>query len=258
MEIDFPLILYLLYIFFLRTSFISHKLLFNEGSFKIVLTILGLDGYLSYRIKTYYLVGEWFLGAIIIIYSLYPLVLWFKNKHIFIFISSNCILYYLMYKTGFFVISQTNNLITCINSFFFGMFIINYKKFVYGNIILLLFSLVLLLFLCLVKINSSFILIMQIQGLSLYIILIIVGKFLMSKIYSQIFKQISNLSYSIYLFHHRIINDIQGINNPNEWYLHLLLLGAVIALTIIASSIHSMVVNSIMKSKIFKKLDTFF
>ena len=135
------------------------------------------------------------------------------------------------------------------------MFIINYKRFVYGNIILLLFSLMVLLFLCLVKINSSFVLIMQIQGLSLYIILIIIGKFFMSKIYSQIFKQISNLSYSIYLFHHRIINDIQGINNPNEWYLHLLLLGAVIALTIIASSIHLMVVNSIMKSKIILSIN---
>lgn len=41
----------------------------------LVLTLLGLDGYLAYRIDGYYIVGEWFLGAIVLLYALYPVFL---------------------------------------------------------------------------------------------------------------------------------------------------------------------------------------
>ena len=208
--------------------------------------------------KTYYLVGEWFLGAIIIIYFIYPLLLWFMNKNIFIF---NLIIYsgyFLMYKTKIFIISNTNNLITCTYSFYFGMIAIKYRKFFFENKYVFIFSLSLLIFLCLVKINSSFILLCQIQGFSLYIVLIQLGGYIMSKKFSVIFNKISNLSYSIYLFHHHIIQDVQAINNPKKWYLHLMLLGISFLLTFICSHIHLTVVNSILKSKIFMNLESFF
>ena len=92
-------------------------------------SLIGLDGYLSYRITTYFIVGEWFLGAIIIIYALYPLLLWFLNKNIFL---TYCIMgfsYFIIYKTNIFMIIKEINLITCINSFYFGMISIKYKRF---------------------------------------------------------------------------------------------------------------------------------
>jgi len=35
---------------------------------KVLITVFGLDGYLGSKIKTYYLVGEWFTGFILILY----------------------------------------------------------------------------------------------------------------------------------------------------------------------------------------------
>lgn len=40
---------------------------------KVLLTLLGLDGYTRHLGENYYLIGEWFFGAIVIIYFLYPL-----------------------------------------------------------------------------------------------------------------------------------------------------------------------------------------
>lgn len=47
----------------------------------LMISFFGLDGYLHSMYKTYYLVGEWFLGFIIIIYALFPTVLYLYNKN---------------------------------------------------------------------------------------------------------------------------------------------------------------------------------
>ena len=243
--------------FFLNTAFVRHKLFYNGHWTKLFYTLFGLDGYLSYKIKTYFIVGEWFLGAIIMIYILYPLLLWLINKNIFIIYLIVSFFYFIMYKTNIFIIIKDINIITCINSFYFGMIFIKYKHFFFNNKITLIISIILLTILCLIKINN-FILIHQIQGFSLYVILIRFGTFIMSKYKAKIFNEISTISYSIYLIHHRIIYNILGLSNPIEWYLHIILLGIVFALTIICSQIHFIVVNSVINSRIFKKLDSFF
>lgn len=101
-------------------------------------------------------------------------------------------------------------------------------------------------------------LIYLIQGFSFFIILAQTNAFIKLNILKIIINEISNLSYSIFLFHHRIILDIQNLNNPEKWYLHLLLLSVTFVLVIICSKIHLLVMNSIMKNCIFKKLDSFF
>ena len=137
------------------------------------------------------------------------------------------------------------------------MISIRFKKLFFENKMVLIISIFLLLFLCTFKINT-FILVFQLQGFSLYIVLIQIGTFIMSLNKIKIIKQISRLSYGIYLFHHCIILDILGLNNPIEWYLHLSLLGITIILTIVCSSIHFMVVNSVINSSLFNRLDKLF
>lgn len=39
----------------------------------MLLSLLGMDGYFQYRGPNYYLIGEWFFGAIVFLYILYPL-----------------------------------------------------------------------------------------------------------------------------------------------------------------------------------------
>ena len=249
---------YISFTFFrLNRTFASHKIIFRRNWFKLVYTIIGLDGYLFYRIKTYYIVGEWFLGAIILIYILYPLILWVINKNIIFIYLILIIGYYFMLQTNFFIIMKDTNLITCLASFSFGIIIIRYNKIFLDEYITLFISLILLIFLNYVKVRCS-IIIFQLQGFCLFITLTKVGGYIMSKGKMKIINLISKLSYFIFLYHHLLIFDVLGINNPKEWYLHIILSLVTFILIIICSLIHSMVVNSILNSEIFKKIDSLF
>ena len=243
--------------FYLRNVFYTRKLLYNGHWTKLFLTLVGLDGYLYYRIKSYYLVGEWFLGAIIIIYTLYPLLSWTIKKHnIFVYFVI-CLFYAFIYKIKYFTISDQRNIITCIISFYFGMNSIKYRHFFFENKKTLILLFLILLILSCIKV-SSFILIQQIQGFSFFIVLVNIGQYFYQTTNNKVIIKISNLSYSIYLFHHRIIFDIFNVNNPKEWYMKFVLLSLTILLTLVSAEIHLMVVNSIINSNLFKNFESLF
>ena len=48
----------------------------------ILMSVFGMDGYLYSMYKTYYLIGEWFLGFILVLYAIYPLIriVYLKSK----------------------------------------------------------------------------------------------------------------------------------------------------------------------------------
>ena len=146
---------------------------------------------------------------------------------------------------------------TCITSFYFGMTTIKFKKYFFANNNLFLISLIIFIVLSTVKIYSS-VIIYQIQGFSLFIILTKIGKYLAERKYEGIFIKISNISYSIYLLHHRIILDILSVNNPFKWYSHILVLSLILLLILICSKIHSIVVDSFLKSNFFQNIESLF
>ena len=43
---------------------------------RVAFSLLGLDGYLAPATPTFYKIGEWFLGVILLLYLLFPLLLW--------------------------------------------------------------------------------------------------------------------------------------------------------------------------------------
>lgn len=243
--------------FFIKNVFKYHKLFYNGHWSRLIFTIFGMDGYLGYRFKTYSLVGEWFLGSIIVLYILYPLLAWIMNKNILIIHFIVLSFYPLMYLTNFFIISNDRNIITCIYSFYFGMLALKLNILFFKNKIIFIISFFVLIFLCLIRI-SKFTLIYQIQGFALFIVLIYIGEFLMLTRFKMIFKEISILSYNIFLFQHRIILEILSVNNPTKWYLHLILLGITIILTILCAKILFLVVNNFFKSYYFKKFESKF
>ena len=243
--------------FYISRSLQSHKLVFKGFLSNIYFTILGLDGYFLYRIKTCYLIGEWFLGAIIIIYFFYPYFAFIDKKNYYIFALILCFSNIFIYYSNFFIIIRSRNIITCITSFYFGMTTIKFKNIFFGNNISFIISSIIFILLSKIKVSSLEI-IFQIQGFSFFIAITKIGQYIMHQKYSKIFIEISNLSFSIYLFHHIIIKDILAINNPFKWHSHLLILSLSLSLTIICSKIHLMVFDSIIKSNIFLKLESLF
>ena len=249
---------YICFLYFYTSNVVKLKKIFYSFHWsRLIFTVFGMDGYFLYRFNTYYLIGEWFMGAFIIIYALYPLLLWIINKNFLVLHLFLCIGFLLMYKTEYFDIQRSRNIITCINSFVFGISVIKLKNLFFSNIFIFVISSIQLIFLCNVKISSC-ILIHQLQGFSLFIVLLRIGKYIMATRLSIIIQVISNLSYFIFLVHHHIIITIFSLYNPSEWYFHLLLIGAAIILSIIYSKIFSIIVTNIIKSFIFKKLESLF
>lgn len=58
---------------FLYTFYINGSII-PLPKWRFLLTIIGMDGYLHLVVSGFYLVGEWFLGFIIILYILFPLL----------------------------------------------------------------------------------------------------------------------------------------------------------------------------------------
>ncbi len=95
------------------------------GSPKVnfLLSVIGMDGYLNGYIPTFYMLGEWFLGAIIMLYILFPLyrIVMLKCKYILpaVFFAASV---WLLYYNPFPMVIE-KNLIVCSMYFVLGMMI---------------------------------------------------------------------------------------------------------------------------------------
>ncbi|MCF0220937.1 MAG: acyltransferase [Fibrobacter sp.] len=57
------------------------NLFFAGNPLKLLLTVVGLDGYLQlFGMKSYYFCGDWFVGAIVFLYLVFPLLSWAYSK----------------------------------------------------------------------------------------------------------------------------------------------------------------------------------
>lgn len=89
-------------------AFVIQKLVYHADysgipKQNILYTIFGFDSYYAAVKPTFFIIGEWFLGCIILVYILFPLLRWGANKHPGTF-SAAIILVYLLsivcYQTG--------------------------------------------------------------------------------------------------------------------------------------------------------------
>lgn len=182
---------------------------FGVGRRKIsfVLTILGMDGYLSPIIPNYYIIGEWFLGCIILLYFLFPLLrlLLLKTKS-YVAIISVFVLYIITIQLYSLEIYPIEYFVTArICEFFFGMFAVVYlpemkKSYCYIAMVIVIIWFV--LYIPLAQIHKT-----VIMGIALYIILAYIGQHI-PELYCKPFYNISKYSYPTYLLHHVIIEQI--------------------------------------------------
>ncbi|MEG5391933.1 acyltransferase [Enterobacter hormaechei] len=72
------------FVYFFMTCFLflfMGRVYVGDSIDKWLLTISGFDGYMSWYTSTYYLVGEWFIGFIVLIYILFPLLRLALNRN---------------------------------------------------------------------------------------------------------------------------------------------------------------------------------
>lgn len=122
----FPMF-YFVWLFMYIINVYEKKSFFFAGSpIKIILSLIGMDGYFSYLGTNYYMnVGEWFLGALIWCYLFFPLLISIAKKSYWGGVMVGISLEIIMLSTDFFTISPIRNLITCVTSFFINKGIYN-------------------------------------------------------------------------------------------------------------------------------------
>lgn len=189
---------YIAFFCFFALNVVKHGEFFYNGNPKsLILSFIGMDGYFLYKVQNYYILGEWFLGAIILLYLIYPFLLKVFNRFpILTFLVTTGLFVFAIYYTGF-EIPIYYNLFTCLFGFAFGMIMERYE--LYKKAWLLVPCVALSIILMFIKVPLMEIVSSRLMGICLTFILYYIGKLVMNFKYSRaVFNEISSISYPIF------------------------------------------------------------
>ena len=182
--------------------------------YKLLFSVVGMDGYLNCYTETIYLLGEWFLGCIILIYLLFPLLRLVVNKYPKTTLVVATVLNFivsLFHKNG--IMSIDKNLILSVYSFLLGMYVINIKRIQWWQAIVGVLLAMLLYKLPTANINIQ-VLYARLAAYLLFIFFVYVGQKINNNMLQMLFEIISKYSYAIFLVHHflimKVLNTFQG------------------------------------------------
>lgn len=188
----------------------------NNGAPKInmLLTIIGFDGYLAENVQTFYILGEWFLGCIILIYLIFPLLRKLVNEHPKITAAGVIIIYaafILFYNLPF---NQAKVVLVRLPEVMMGMYFVKYIKKVKWPAALI--SAVVLVANGLLKPSWTESFQTTYVGIASFLLIVYLSYFLKFKITEKISDIISKYSYAIFLVHHVVIMRMMGTFNLGE------------------------------------------
>lgn len=185
---------------------------FARASFKqYIFTLLGMDGYLGYKFVTPYLVGEWFLGAIVICYLFMPFVIRLSRKYdlvlLGVLIGANIWLVY----TDIFTISRPRNILFCLLCMQVGVVIIKWE--LWKKAIPVILSAVIMFLRLADRFPDWGYLII---GAALFILLSFIGYYVTKNDFvSKIFSWLGKISFCVFLIHHQVIYKLlERVNSP--------------------------------------------
>lgn len=186
-----------------------------------IYTILGMDGYfLNPGVNiNYYTLGEWFLGAIIFLYLLFPVLRFIYKVKIarYLFSGVLIIAYLANLYNDWFLISDGRNMITCVMNFWIGFLIIDLFQYFKDEMeghnnsigtqpLISIAGLVFGLILCFIKLKFPSTLMATLTALCFTEFLIYYGdKVMRVEWISSIVGLFAKYSFGMYLVHHVIL-----------------------------------------------------
>ena len=203
---------------YLYVSVSKQNFLYGGHPAKLLLTVLGLDGYLLYRIPNYYQVGEWFLGAIILLYALYPLILKVFRRSEALMLAISAAFYATVFIPGAYIISPSTNLFSCLISFVLGMTICSHRelwaeKTAIPLICTAVSAVIIFVRLPYITQNIS----VPILAFAMFFVLYFLGSLIMkNRTASRVFMEISRLSYPCFLIHHILLQKALQLYMPQS------------------------------------------
>lgn len=189
----------------------------------LILSFLGMDGFLNYRCDAIYLIGEWFVGCIVIIYLLFPILYKCVNKYPVKTAIVTAVLFVLWVCFYPFEMEINRFPLTRLPEVMFGMYYVKYiHNFmvknelrntylrIIGVISLIMFSIPL----C-VKINIPVPYLNIWLGVSCFLTLVWIVTMLENRLASvtPYISQIAKYSYALFLLHHIVMSDFIGYHS---------------------------------------------
>lgn len=193
-------------IVFIRFDCIANNPFSSKSPFHMIWTLIGMDGYLNDVVPTFYRIGEWFLGCIILLYLLFPLL----RKMLLKFPRLFPIILLALYIPG---IAFYNLPIYADRFFLFriidivvGMYLIHFRKKVTlpVAIVCLCVNVVFFYF----TISAPLVLRMQVWGCAFFLLLIYISQWIKETSIKKGITFIGNLSYPAFLVHHVIMTQL--------------------------------------------------
>lgn len=193
-------------ILFLYTFWKNKGFFVSEPIYKLILSVLGMDGYLATYTGTFYLIGDWFLGCIVLVYMLFPILQFAVRKIPKLLFCIATALYLLVIFKSNFKIPLNQNLIISLYSFLLGMYFIRYIKNVKWWQVLLITAVGMLFFKK--GISSKMIRALFFENLAAYCFLFpfcYLGGKIKGNFIKNVIGKISKYSYIIFLLQHYVI-----------------------------------------------------
>lgn len=121
---------------------------------RFLLTIFGIDGLYRYRVDTFYQVGEWYVGALLYCYLLFPLLraLLRRLPHLtaVVLLAGT----FIIPSIDYFEIEAFRNILNCCTMFYLGMWAAQYPQLLHSRWGLIV-SCLLLAVVCLIPLHTS-------------------------------------------------------------------------------------------------------
>lgn len=237
------------------------ELFYNGKPYYILLSLIGFDGYLyDYFPNNYYYTGEWFLGAIILCYILFPLLLYLYKISKRWIVLMIVILFYIQSRHNLLTkMDSFRNPICCILFFVIGFLIAEIlkpeqkkKKHI---IVLSLSLLFIMLLLSPISIPIlSYLEKMLILSIAMFFVFYYAADLLPEKL-KKWGGILGKYTYPFFLLQHIIVSRIINIYNPSKIIPTFIILSIIIVITFIFSWVVLLVSNAIIdriKSKTIK------
>lgn len=193
---------------------------FSAHPERILLSVIGMDGYCSlWGVQTFYILGEWFLGLIILFYLVFPILRIGVKKHpafttlviMLLYIGTNVTFPLFPHPT-----TAVADLVLTVRlpELLFGMLFIRYIKTVPKWAIGL--SITYLITQQVVQpLKDSWA--VTLVGIAMYFLLVALAQCVVKiKPAEATFRFLSRISYEIFLVHHVIIQQVFGYINPSS------------------------------------------
>lgn len=175
---------------------------------RFVLTLIGMDGYLSEYGSGFYVLGEWFLGFIVLFYIIFPLLRYLLKKNELMMWIIVLVLYIITLRFYDMDMSITKCIFIRLPELCFGMSFVKHELKVKWYVIpfaaAILIANIFIRPAFMSSIQTTYI------GIAFFLVLVFISGYVEYKGITKICAFLTKYSYAIFLVHHVIISDIQA------------------------------------------------